>query len=279
MKIGIVGCSDGIVKESFFSLKNDLGKSLESLGLEPVFSPFIEAKNGFFSGTDEERAQALMDFYKNPEITEIFDMSGGDLANGVLSFLDYEIIKTSEKRYWGYSDLTTVLNAIYTKTGKKNNLYSIKNLLFDKSGQQKKDLSDYLFGKNHNLIKPKIQMIRGEKMEGELIGGNIRCFLKLAGTEYFPETEGKILFLEACGGNEAKIATFMSQLKQMKILEELSGILFGTFTEYLKEKTREELNQLLLSYLPETLPIAVTEEVGHGKLSKALVIGNKLKIS
>lgn len=275
MKVGIVGCSDGIAKETFPGLKKDLKNVLESIGIEPVFSPFIEARRGFFSGTDEERAKALMDFYENPEIAEIFDMSGGDLANGILPFLDYETIKKSDKRYWGYSDLTTVLNAVYTKTGKANNLYSIKNILFDKSGKQLSNLESYLLGKNQNLFLPEIKFLRGEKMEGELIGGNIRCFLKLAGTEYFPETAGKVLFLEACGGNEAKIATFMSQLKQMRVFEKVNGVIFGTFTEYLKEKTRKELNEFLLSYLPETLPVGVTEEIGHGVDSKALVIGGK----
>lgn len=95
----------------------------------------------------------------------------------------------------------------------------------------------------------------------------------MAGTEYFPDTKEKILLLEACGGNEAKIATFMSQLKQMKIFDGINGIIFGTFTEYLKEHSRETLNELLLSYLPETLAIGVTEKIGHGIHSKAMVVG------
>ena len=52
------------------------------------------------------------------EITDIYDISGGDIANEILPYLDFEVIKNSGKRFWGYSDLTTVINAIYEKTGK-----------------------------------------------------------------------------------------------------------------------------------------------------------------
>ena len=40
------------------------------------------------------------------------------MANEVLTDLDFEMISASDKIFFGYSDLTTVINAIYTKTGK-----------------------------------------------------------------------------------------------------------------------------------------------------------------
>lgn len=271
-KVGIVGCSDGI-KENYEEVTKALSEALCDIGLSPVFSPFLRAKKGVFSGSDRERAEALMDFYRDSEITEIFDISGGDLANGILPYLDYETIKKENKRFWGYSDLSVILNALYKKTGKEGVLYSIKNIIFDRSGRQLAELSSFLKGEDSSLFKPKIHFIRGERPEGRLVGGNIRCFLKLAGTEYFPETDGKVLALEAYGGNEAKLSTYMSQLLQLGVFDKVKGVIFGTFTEYLKENERENLNALLLSYLPKTLPVGITDEIGHGSLSKALMIG------
>lgn len=37
-----------------------------------------------FSGTGAERAAELMRFFNDPEVEEIYDISGGDLANQVL---------------------------------------------------------------------------------------------------------------------------------------------------------------------------------------------------
>lgn len=41
--------------------------------------------------------------------------------------------------FWGYSDLTTIINAIYTKTGKASVLYQIRNLIYDHKEQQRAD--------------------------------------------------------------------------------------------------------------------------------------------
>ena len=73
-------------------------------------------------------------------------------------------------------------------------------------------------------------------MSGPLIGGNIRCFLKLAGTEYFPDLTGKLLLLEACGGGEPQLLTYLSHLEQLGAFRKVSGILLGTFTKLDREK-------------------------------------------
>ena len=82
-KIGIVACSNGL-KESSRPEMEQLKITLENLGLTPVFSEYLYAKDGAESGTRQQRAEALMKFYRDEEIKGIFDVSGGDLANGVL---------------------------------------------------------------------------------------------------------------------------------------------------------------------------------------------------
>ena len=62
----------------------------------------------------------------------MFDVSGGDESNGVLEYLDYEAIRERNAEnpvaFFGYSDLTAVLNALYAKTGMRTGLYQIRNL-------------------------------------------------------------------------------------------------------------------------------------------------------
>lgn len=134
-KIGIVCCSNG-QKWTYTEKIKCLENTLIDIGLQPVFSDYIYEKESIFSGTAKERAGALMKFYKDNRINGIFDISGGDVANGILSYLDYDIIANSSKMFWGNSDLTTVINAIYKKTGKASVLYQIRNLIYDyKEGQ------------------------------------------------------------------------------------------------------------------------------------------------
>ena len=182
-KVGIVCCSNGQKKAAAPKIEQ-LKNTLLELGLSPTFGDCIYEKEDIFSGTAKERADALVKFYRDDEITEIFDISGGDVANGILPYLDYDVIKNSEKRFWGYSDLTTVLNAIYAKTGKASILYQVRNLLYKHREQQIADFRNTLIEQGNDLFQLKYEFIQGQEMHGVVVGGNIRCFLKLAGTRF-----------------------------------------------------------------------------------------------
>ena len=58
-KIGIVACSNGL-KESSRPEMEQLKITLENLGLTPVFSEYLYAKDGAESGTRQQRAEALI---------------------------------------------------------------------------------------------------------------------------------------------------------------------------------------------------------------------------
>lgn len=294
-KIGIVCCSNGM-KPSYEKKLYILEETLKELGFESVFSSCIYAESVkeadgnvpyIVSAPAKKRAQALMELYMNDEITDIFDISGGDLANGILPYLDYEVIAKSSKCFWGYSDLTTVLNAIYTKTGKISGLYQVRHLISEYKEQHMKDLQNmYEESKEENsLYQFAYQFVQGQSMEGVVIGGNIRCFLKLAGTPYMPDFTGKILLLESRSGSISQMETFLSQLEQLGAFDKTAGILLGTFTQL--EKEREQyfkenvfdrtyyptMSDLLRKYVREDVPIAVTSQIGHGQDSKAVRIG------
>ena len=86
--VGIVACSNG-QKAEFKNQNEELFNYLESIGSKVVLSSCIYEKNGTFSGTGKERACELMRMFNNPDIEEIYDISGGDLANHIL---DKELI-------------------------------------------------------------------------------------------------------------------------------------------------------------------------------------------
>lgn len=274
-KCGIVCCSNG-QQISCTEKIEYLKSTLSDIGITPVASDFIYAKEDVFSGTAEERAKALMGFYKDSEISEIFDISGGDIANGILPFLDYGLIKNSNKRFWGYSDLTTVINAIYAKTGRQSVLYQIRNLIYDYRKQQVKDFKNSVMGKGNDLFSLTYDFIQQAHMEGIVVGGNIRCFLKLAGTEYMPDLTGKILLLEAYSGNIPQLETYLCQLSQLSAFHKVSGILLGTFTQMEKEQGFSCVENLVKKFTGKNLPIAFTKNIGHGTDSKAIIIGKKM---
>ncbi|MBQ2902718.1 MAG: LD-carboxypeptidase [Agathobacter sp.] len=274
-KIAIVCCSNG-QKRAYAEKIKYLEQTLQDIGLQPVFSDYMYEKESVFCGTAQERANALMDFYKDDEIKAIFDISGGDVANGLLPYLDYDMIAKSEKMFWGYSDLTTIINAIYAKTGKASVLYQIRNLIYDDREKQIADFQNAVMQNGNELFQPNYKFIQKSSMRGTVVGGNIRCFLKLAGTEYMPNLEGKILLLESFGGTVAKIETYLCQLQQMGAFDKVAGILLGTFTEMEQENCLPTAETLVKRIVGKDVPIAVTREIGHGTNSKAILIGREL---
>lgn len=274
-KVGIVVCSNGQKKEYAEQIKT-LENTLLAIGLQPVFSGYIYENESVFSGTAKERAEAVMQMYENEEITEIFDISGGDIANGILPYLDYDRISKCDKRFWGYSDLTTVVNAIYAKTEKPSVLYQVKNLVWDESGQQMKNFANTMIEDGNGLFHLDYHFVQQQKMQGVVVGGNIRCFLKLAGTEYMPDLTGKILLLESLGGTVAQMETYLCQLQQLGAFERVAGILLGTFTEMESNQCQPTIEMLVKRIAGDQLPIAMTKEIGHGTNSKAILIGQTL---
>lgn len=277
--VGIVACSNGL-DECMHEKISQLAIVLRNMGVETKFSERIYKQYSAFNGTGKERADILMDFYKDKDIKAIFDVSGGDLSNGILDYLDFEEIDKCYKPYFGYSDLTVVINALYSKTNKKSYLYQVRNLVDTHQEEQIKNFEDTFLKGKDSILKFNYKWVQGTSMEGTVIGGNIRCFLKLAGTEYMPDFQDKILFLESFSGDVPKMATYLTQYKQMGVFKKVKGIILGNYTEMEGKNytpTIEELTKTIVD--DSSMPIAKTSEIGHGKDSKCLIIGSRIKLN
>lgn len=276
-KAGVVCCSNRRPRSEIEKIQK-LDQVLRGMGVIPVFGNQIYADVKEGSPTGRERAEQLMEFYRDDSIREIFDISGGDIANEILPYLDYEVIAGSGKRFWGYSDLTTVINAIGRKSGNESVLYQVKNLVGEHGETQQKYFSSYLFQESEELTGFSYRFVQKSSMKGVTAGGNIRCLLKLAGTPYWPDLRGKILILEALGGRREQLITYLSQLKQLGAFEQAAGILLGTFTTMEKEEGTEAVCELVLHFSGSRMPVAKTQEIGHGEDARAVVIGRDLEL-
>ena len=138
------------------------------------------------------------------------------------------------------------------------------------------DVRDVLCEGGDALYRIDYHNVQGTEMHGIIVGGNIRCFLKLSGTAYMPDLNGKILLLESRSGTVARMETYLSQLQQIGAFEQIAGILLGTFTEMEAKQCMPDIVQLVKKYVRKTMPIAVTKQIGHGTDAKGIVIGGEL---
>lgn len=271
--VGIVACSNArkeVERENIEKLCNTLKDS----GLNIAISDYIYSIKGVFSGSADEKADALMKMYSDKRVKIIADISGGDMCNELLDKIDYKLIAENYKPFFGYSDLTAIINAIYTKTGNISYLYQVRNLVSDYEAEQKSRFFDFVIGEKNNLFDFEYHFIRGKAMSGIVVGGNIRCLLKLAGTEYMPDFTDKILFLESLAGGIERTVACMSQLRQMGVFNRVSGVLLGEFTYMDGNDCKPNVEEILLQEIGnDSVPIARTMEIGHSPNSKALKIG------
>lgn len=276
--VGIVACSNGLDKSNMIKMK-ELEATLNSLGLKVLFSDKIYRKTSVFNGTGKERAKNIMDFFEDSSIKAIFDVSGGDLANGILEYLNFENIRNNPKPFFGYSDLSVVSNSIYSQTNVKTYLYQIRNLIDINKNKQIEEFKNTFIGNGNELLSFNYDWVQGDSMEGIVVGGNLRCFLKLAGTKYMPDFQDKIIFLESLGGDVPKIVTYLTQYKQMGVFNKVKGIILGSYTEMEREKYSPNIKEIIKDIIDDAnTPIAKTSEIGHGKGSKCIVIGGSIKL-
>ena len=276
-KIGVISCSNGL------SIKNkniieELKLNLKSLDIDMVEGDTLYAKEyNLFSGTGEEKARALEKLFLDKDIKMIFDISGGDLANEVLEFLDFNLIKENPKPFFGYSDLTVLLNAIYSQCHITTYNYQLRNLIGKFKEEQMQNFKASFIEGKEDIFNLDYKWINGSHLEGIVVGGNIRCLLKLAGTKYMPNFKDKILFLESFSGNSAKMVTYITQYKNLGVFNEVKGIILGEFTEMERENLKPDIVEILKRVIGEiNIPILKTRDLGHGADAKCIPIGKYL---
>ena len=276
-KIGIISCSNGLSTKNK-NLIDELKLNLKSLDIEMVEGDTLYAKEyNLFSGTGEEKARALEKLFLDKDIKMIFDISGGDLANEVLDFLDFNLIKENPKPFFGYSDLTVLLNAIYSQCDITTYNYQLRNLIGKFKEEQMQNFKASFIEGKEDIFNLDYKWINGSYLEGIVVGGNIRCLLKLAGTKYMPNFKDKILFLESFSGNSAKMVTYITQYKNLGVFNEVKGIILGEFTEMERENLKPDIVEILKRVIGEiNIPILKTRDLGHGADAKCIPIGKYL---
>jgi muramoyltetrapeptide carboxypeptidase len=292
--IGFVSPSSATDKEKQPLIDNTV-KILEDMGLKSVFEENTKVidKYGISCGTAKERAESINKFFKNQEINAIWCLQGGDTVNEILPYLDYKTIKQNPKIFMGFSDNTVLLNAIYKKTGlitfqAPDAKAGSEDAHFDSKYSQT-EFKERLMNANKE-IDAKYKVIREGDAKGKIIGANLNCFLKLAGTEYAPDFKDTIILIEGYRMEVRRALHLIAQLKQQKDFNKVKGVVIGDvfgfdteekqdtngnrlyFEEIFKELTEEYNFPILKTHsfghrCPcTTTPIGVQGEIKDGKL-------------
>lgn len=217
------------------------------------------------------RAEELMSSLETAEWT--LDVSGGNRATDVLSYLDEGRLRAASGTFVGYSDLTTIHSALTHATTAPGLLLSPLALV--ESEARRAEFFQYVEESALDIATFDVTHISGPKAEvsGELVGGNLRSLLKLAGTPYFPTVEGKILVLEGRSSDPNVLIPQLDQLFHMGVFKQVKGLVCGQFTSFEQGHPVVELYNHVISRVPASLGVWRTDEIGHFADAKAGAIG------
>ena len=234
--IGLITPAGVITEEQ---LKETVEK-IEKLGFKTYYLPSVLSQYGYFAGTDQERAKELMHMFTNNEVDGILCVRGGYGGIRMMNMLDYGLIKQNPKVLIGYSDVTALLNSIYSQTGLVTfhgpvgvsdfndfSVGSLDNVIFDPKKRYK---YPYLReeGTEENPEYDKYTINKG-KAQGELVGGNLSVLASMTGSAFEVDYKDKIVFLEDIDEKVYALDRWFTILLNGTNLKEAAGIVLGTF--------------------------------------------------
>ena len=203
---------------------------LKNKGFVPVFDDRLFAVHHIFAGTDEFRAAVFQEYIDNEEIEAIWLARGGYGGIRIIDKLDFSKFWEHPKWIAGFSD-STVIHGKLSSLGIPS-LHAPMPFYFEnKTEEAKKSLFNALTGKCLHYEFPANPLNRLGMMEGEIVGGNLSVLMGMNGSDIFPETEGKILFIEEVDEYIYHIDRMMRGLKRAGKLAHLKGLVVGGLTQ------------------------------------------------
>ena len=216
-------------------------ENLEALGLRVRVGEHVMSRYGYLAGPDRDRAADINAAFADDEVRGVIALRGGWGAARALPHIDFDAIAAHPKVVLGYSDITTLLNALYARSNlvcfHGPNGYSLW------SEFTTREMKRVVFNGETPLMKnPRVRddtlavrenrtwAIVPGRARGRLVGGNLTLLAALAGTPYFPDTTGAIVFLEEANEYIYRCDRMLTQLALAGLFEKAAGVVFGGFT-------------------------------------------------
>ncbi|WDC83968.1 LD-carboxypeptidase [Caloramator sp. mosi_1] len=217
--------------------------------------------------------------FEDNEIKAIFCIRGGYGSIRLLDKINYNIINNNKKIFVGYSDITA-LHSSFSHLNFPTFHGPMFNYDLFKNDNNYNLLFDFLEGKI-NELNYKLFPIRNGNIEGKLVGGNLCVLCSLIGTQYQYKFKKSILFIEEINEEPYKIDRFLNQLYHSNILNDVNGIILGSFTKCMPEDIDKSFSfEYIYNYLKDLTvkPIYYGLNCGHDFTNNILPLNIPVKI-
>ncbi len=258
----------------------------EAQGYRVKLMPGALEQDGWHAGAPEVRARDLQAAFADPEIDAIQTMRGGYGSAQVIPLLDFDAISETPKAFVGLSDITALHAALLARAGLAT-FYGPSLTMFGQPSPARFTTDRFLQVLAGETTGPvpedrdrlTVISIAGGRASGRLVGGCLVDFIYTIGTQWEPDLDGAIFFVEECSSAPIRIDRALLYLEQVGKLAGVCGIVVGElagcewydYTSSPRSKTLEDVLDDRLGGLG--VPVLYGLPLGHGASLATLPLG------
>ena len=281
--IGVIAPSNYIEKDDLEYINASIAL-MEASGFKVKFGKYVFEDTLGYGTSPEKRAADINWAFKDDEVKAIMCVKGGEDSNTTLDYIDYEMIKKHPKIICGFSDNTSILNAIHQKAGLVTyHGPTFKSLTSWETGYAYKQFIKTFAENTESLImgepEDEYTTIQEGQATGELVGGNLSLFTKLVCGKYAVNLQDKILFLEELGFETAPemVNSNIYYLKQNGVFDRIAGLWIGNY----EHPSKVSIEKIIKNAIGDEykFPIIKSDNFGHIDKKIIIPIGTKAEIN
>ena len=281
--IGVIAPSNYIEKDDLEYINASIAL-MEASGFKVKFGKYVFEDTLGYGTSPEKRAADINWAFKDDEVKAVMCVKGGEDSNTTLDYIDYEMIKEHSKIICGFSDNTSILNAIHEKTGLVTyHGPTFKSLTSWETGYAYKQFIKTFAENTESLImgepEDEYTTIQAGQATGELVGGNLSLFTKLVCGKYAVNLQDKILFLEELGFEAAPemVNSNIYYLKQNGVFDRIAGLWIGNY----EHPSKVSIEKIIKNAIGDEykFPIIKSDNFGHIDKKIIIPIGTKAEIN
>jgi muramoyltetrapeptide carboxypeptidase len=223
------------------------------------------------------KVKQIHNAFLNQRADIILAQRGGYSSMKLLPYLDFRLIKKNPKIFAGFSDLTTLLNAIYERTG----LITLHApMVINLSNPPLLTVRSFLnalddFPEKNLFAGASVQILKPGMARGILKGGNLKTLTALIGTAWEISTDGVILFLEDVDEKEHEVDRSLTQWILAGKLARIKGLILGDF----RGLRHQAILRILREQIKISFPVVGCSYIGHRKNKLTLPVGARVELN
>ncbi len=261
---------------------------LQNMGFRVCVSKHAADAFGFMAGKPKDRAEDLMEMFKDDEVRAIFINGGGRTASHLLPLLNFEEIRKHPKIFMTLSNPSIIANAITAKTDiitfhgpTGYNFGEVGITPFTERHMFRAIMREDIIGEVESYGKVEILKQTSETVEGKLYGGHLLTNRALIGTPYEPNWSKTILFLEDCFEELHDFDDSLMHFRLAGIFEKIAGLVIGNPMEVkeISYPSIESMQDVVKRICGDfSFPILFGLDIGHTKNKATIPIGAMAKL-